>query len=157
MDLGAYGHICQLYMLYTVGLRLGSCTWYGTKRSQSVYIYIFAQTLLVTQKIDATNPPGYGQPSDPLSYIPRLEAATLFHTDYMTLVASYEISSCPFWIPELQNVGKVQVHFAILASAPQEDMLAASDLSQPPSLHREKPLDRETWGSLLLSTWHWWQ
>jgi hypothetical protein len=58
--------------------------------------YIFAQTLLVTQKIDATNPPGYGQPSDPLSYIPRLEAATLFHTDYMTLVTSYEISSCPF-------------------------------------------------------------
>lgn len=76
MDLGAYGH-----QLFTVGFL--HLIWH---KQNSKCTYIFAQTLLVTQKIDATSPPGYGQPSDPLSYIPRLEAAMLFHTDYMTLV-----------------------------------------------------------------------
>ena len=58
---------------------------------------IFAQTLLVTQHIDATSSCGYGQPSPELKH--------LFHTDYMTLVTScdmlhlllFEFLSCKIW------------------------------------------------------------
>ena len=64
----------------------------------------------------------------------------------------WHASSSPFWILELQNMGKDQVHLAILASAPQEDMLAASDLSQPPSLHWEKALDPFP---NLWEVWYW--
>ena len=82
MGLGVHRHI----KLYTMVLWLVSWIWYGTKGTQSIMevniwlydvctavqstntkIYMYPCTNPATQQIDPS-PPGYGQPSDPLSY-----------------------------------------------------------------------------------------